>query len=254
MATTTRTGSQRALPWAVLAASVVQAAAPIVPFAGAGETPAGSGTDLRIVPAGYAFSIWSLIYLLSIVYAVVVVTKRTTGTAAPARLQRDLLGGYLGAALWIAVSAADISWATALVLVVMTVLLVDAVLVVARPVSADDGPGWVTVLARVTVGIYAAWVTVAVFLNLASAAATYLDAADPNALGWQLAVLVVTALVALAITAKVGASTPTYALTLLWAFVGVLVTAWGGSTVLVALTVATLAAVLAVQAFALTRR
>lgn len=250
MSTRTREDIATFLPWAVLLAAIAQAAVPIVPFAGPGATPGSSGADLLISPASYAFAIWGLIYLLAIAYAVVVLIKGGTGTAAPVRLQGDLLGAYLGAAAWIGLSAIDVSWATALVLVVMAVLLVDAVLVVARLVAESTVPGWVTMLARTTVGIYAAWVTVAVFLNLASAASE-LGLADPDALSWQLVLLVIAAFTGIALTAAVGKNTPGYALTLLWAFAAVLVTVWGGSTALVAVTVVALVAVLVVQASAL---
>lgn len=242
----TRAG-HTALPWIVLAAAVLQAAAPVASYFGLGAEPGDTDVELDISPAGYAFSIWGLIYFLAIALAVAAVVKKTTGTAEESRLQIDLTIAYLAAAAWIFASAAGNSTLTALLLTLMAVALVDAVLVAARPKQSAGGEdtGWVTTLARASIGSYAAWVTVAVFLNLASAAVSFGWVSD-NDLNWQVAVLAVAALTCLTVTWLVAPTTPVYPATLVWAFIAVVVAAWGGSTVVVVTTVVALIAVVAV--------
>ena len=123
------------ITWLAVFLAVAQVVAPVVPFSGFGASPNESTTDLLITPAGYTFSIWSLIYLLSIVFAIAVVRKGATGTDDPRRLLIDLEVAFAGAAVWILVSAAEWTWVTPIVLTVMTVVLLDAARIAARLVS-----------------------------------------------------------------------------------------------------------------------
>ncbi|MET4165877.1 MULTISPECIES: MFS transporter [Gordonia] len=233
------------ITWLAVVLAVAQVLAPIVPFSGFGASPNESTTDLLITPAGYTFSIWSLIYLLSIVFAVAVVWKGATGTGDPRRLLVDLEVAFAGAAVWILVSAAEWTWVTPIVLTVMTVVLLDAARIAARPAD-DSAPRWLTVLTRVLVGVYAAWATAAVFQNWAAAIGA--DLADPQSLGWQLAVLLACALVGLAVTAVVGSVLVAYPLTLIWALVGIIVSAQGESTAVVGVAVGTIVALVVTTA------
>ncbi|WP_238418777.1 MFS transporter [Gordonia sp. 'Campus'] len=227
------------ITWLAVFLAVAQVLAPIVPFSGLGASPNESTTDLLITPAGWTFSIWSLIYLLSIVFAVAVAWKGATGTGSPRRLLIDLEVAFAGAAVWILMSAAEWTWATPIVLTVMTVALLDAARIAAGPADASVSR-WLRVLTRVLVGVYAAWATAAVFQNWAAAIGA--DLADPRSLGWQLAVLVTCAVVGLAVTAAVGSVLVAYPLTLIWAFVGIIATAQGVTTAVVGVAVGTIVA------------
>ena len=233
-------GVSRSLLAVVLLASILQAAAPVIPFTGNGAQPNESTTDLLITPAGYTFSLWGLIYALSIVTAAAMLLKGSTGTAQPMRLSIDLLVAFVGAAVWIGVSAAEWSWVTSVVLTVMTVALLDAT----RIATGDsEAPRWLVVLVRSTIGIYAAWATAAVFQNWASDIGASFG--DPGEQWWQIAVLIVAVLVGTAVTALYGARLPLYAVTLVWALVGIIVTAWGETATVVGTCIAGIAVVLA---------
>ncbi|MDS1112961.1 MFS transporter [Gordonia westfalica] len=227
------------ITWLAVILAVAQVVAPVVPFSGIGASPNESTTDLLITPAGWTFSIWSLIYLLSLVFALAVVWKGSTGTADQRRLLIDLEIAFAGAAIWILVSAAEWTWVTPIVLTVMTVVLLDAARIAARPAD-DAAPGWLRVLARILVGVYAAWATAAVFQNWAAAIGA--DLADPQSLGWQLTILILCALFGLAVTAAVGSVLVAYPLTLIWAFLGILATAQGETTAVVGVSIATIVA------------
>ncbi|KHL10563.1 hypothetical protein CLV56_1974 [Mumia flava] len=246
------TRPSRTLAWVVLVAVVLQIATPAVQaIGGLGDPPSSQGDDLLITPAGYTFSIWSLVYLLTLVHAVAVLIERSTGTAQPDRLMRDLLVVYLGAALWIVVAAAGPSWATAVVLVTMVVFAVDAARVASGP-AADGGPTWLVVLVRVTTALYAGWVTAASILNVCTALVDG-GALDGDDVGWQIGALVVAALVAVAISVVIGGSW-VYAATLAWALVGIVVAVSGTSTPLVVTAIAAAAVVVLVNAALILRR
>lgn len=233
MATETRVSTP--LAGVAVVGAIAQVLAPAVPFAGVGASPNESTVDLLITPAGYTFSIWSVIYLLSLVLAGVVLGTRSTGTAAPSRVTADVSIAFFGAAVWILFSAAEWQWITSIVLTIMTVALIDAARIVAGP-RDPHAPSWHATLTRVLVGIYAGWATAAVFQNWASDAA---DAgADADALGWQIAVLLAAAVFAIIVTLFLGGVLIGYPLTVIWALIGIVVTAAGETPAVAAVCVA----------------
>lgn len=179
--------------------------------------------DLLITPSGYTFSIWSVIYVLSIVVCVALVAHHQTGVQAGTRIVVDLSIAFAGATTWILFSAAEWTWITSIVLTVMTLVLLDAARLAAGPDDAS-GHSMIRTLVRVLIGIYAARATAAVFQNWASDIGT--AGADPTALGWQLTILILGAIVGIVVTGLVGATLPFYPLTLIWALTGIVVAAW----------------------------
>lgn len=231
--TSTVARTDRRLAGALLLAAILQVAAPVVQALNDVSQPGDGSEDLLITPEGWAFSIWSLIYLLAFVHAVVTLWRGDG--VGDSRFVVDLIVLYIGAALWIAVSAVGMSWATFLVLVVMTGFAIDAARIAAR---ARTEKSWVTVLARATSGIYAGWVSAAMFLNLGTAAVE-LDIADPADRVWQIVLLVVAVVFAAGVTTMLTRS-PGYALAVVWALLGIMAAVAGESTL--ALVVATVGA------------
>lgn len=243
------------LPGLLLLAAVIQVAAPAVPALGPGAMPNESTTPLLITPAGYTFAIWGLVYALSIALALVLLVRalRTgegLGLPHSSRLLTDLLIAFLGAAAWIGFSAAEWNWITSAVLTLMAAALIDASRLAAGPPTGV--PVWLLALLRITVGMYAGWATAAAAQNWASDLGA--DAADPNAPGWQITLLVAGALIGIAVTALYGARLPLYPLTLLWALSGIVVAAWGRSGSVIAVCFAAMVAVVLAFVFALVQR
>lgn len=233
-----RRTAARPLAWAVLAASVLQVVAPIVTISGPGASPGnGSGPELLITPVGWAFSIWSVIYALAIAQAVAALLLRTDDT--PRRLQVDQLVLYLAASLWIVLAGLDSSLATAAALTLMLAAAVDGVLSVVRVSLA---PRWFALLTRAAVGLFAGWVTAAFFLNVSTALvdAGAVEAAD---LAWQLAVLIMAAIVLLALTIA-ARGILAYAGAGIWALIGIAVTGATNGTTQVTFVALTAAVVL----------
>lgn len=238
----------RVLAWLVLVAAIAQAAVPLVTAFGPGASPAeGAGPDLLITPAGWAFSIWTLIYVLAIAEAVAVLARRAT---VHSRRQIAQIVLYLGAAAWIGAAGLESSIVTALILGVMFVAGVVAVVTV---VGEHSEPPWFATLTRATIGIYAGWVSAASVLNLSTALADN-GVTDPGVLGWQVVMLLV-AIVVLLVVLTVSHGLTWYALAGAWALFGIAVTGRGnGDEEIVILAVAGIFCVVAAPGFLKMRR
>ena len=234
--------------WAVLILSITQALAVFVPLALFDGQPNDDGVDLFISPAGYAFAIWSVIYVLAIITGVVFVRERQSGTQFGQRLAVDLAIACGAATLWLIVSAASIDWLPSILLTVMAIVLLDAARIAAMPVDESSST---TTLVRITIGIYAGWATAAVFVNWASDIARS-GIADESSVGWQLVVLILAALVGIAVTYLYGAALPALPITLAWALVAIVVNAWSSSTSVVVIGVVGIVAL--VLAYVASRR
>lgn len=215
-------GSNVVWLWLVLGAAVLAVVAPGINSVLNGSSPGdGAGPDLLITPVGWAFSIWGVIYALAIVQAVAaVLASRRHGDQGPRRLQIDQVGLYLGAAAWIALAGIGSSVATAAALAVMAVFAIDGVLAAA---GHDRGPVWLTRLTRLSFGLFAGWVSAALFLNIGTALAEQ-DVFAVDQAGWQLGVVATASVVLAGITSRVGAVIPTYPAAGLWALLGIWVT------------------------------
>lgn len=173
-----------------------------------------------VVPAGYAFSIWSLIFALSLAYAV--------WQALPAQRENPLLrhvgwltaGAFAGSTLWEFAFPAGL-YNVSVVLIVTT--LVMLALAVGRMV------GWRTPLTGaerwlvwIACGIYLGWITVATVANVAQTLVAY--GVMELGLGgetWGMVMLIAAALIAAAVT--LATRNPGYPLAVAWALIAVYV-------------------------------
>jgi benzodiazapine receptor len=202
--------------------AIGQAAAPaLTPMLGL--PPVGGVSDRYptwVVPAGYAFSIWGLIFALCIAYAV--------WQMLPAQRENPLLrrvgwltaAAFAGSTAWEFVFPAGM-YAVSVVLIVIT--LVSLAVAVGRMV------GWRTPftgaerwLVWMTCGIYLGWITVATVANVAQA----LAAAGQVELGlggetWGVVMIAAAALIAAVVTLRTRNAG--YPLAVIWALVAVFV-------------------------------
>lgn len=228
---------------AVFATIVVNILANALPLNGLNTGEISNRFDVYFVPAGYVFSIWGLIYLGLVAYAVY--------QALPSQRQNPRLRqtGVLVAATGLA----NITWLFLwhyeqfpLTLVAMIALLGLLVAVYLRlGIGQTSVPVAETWTARVPFSIYLSWITVATVANVTAV----LDFLDWDGFGlapevWMLillaAVLVIAALVSLA------RRDVAYNLVILWALVGIAVKHSGVILISVAalITAALVAAVL----------
>jgi hypothetical protein len=173
-----------------------------------------------VVPAGYAFSIWSLIFVLSIAYGV--------WQMLPAQRENPLLrrvgwltaAAFAGSTLWQIVFPAGM-YGVSVVLIVITLL--------SLAMAVGRMAGWRTPwtgaerwLVWIACGIYLGWITVATVANAAQA----LVAAGVSELGlgaeaWGIVMLIAAGLIASAVT--LATRNAGYPLAVIWALVAVFV-------------------------------
>jgi hypothetical protein len=146
--------------------AITQALVPALPALGYGITVGARDgfASPPEVPAGYAFSIWGLIFLLSLIYAVVQVLP--SARQAPV-YQNIATASWLLFALsttWMLIAQFD--GPTAALAVVIVIMLALALSILARVAAAGGGPGRLLLMALF--GLYAGWLSLAAFLNLSS--------------------------------------------------------------------------------------
>jgi hypothetical protein len=174
-----------------------------------------------VTPAGYVFAIWSVIYLLQLVFSVY--------QALPDRRTDPWLRriGYLPALVGILNAGWLVLWhynAFALTVPVMVALLLTLIAIYLR-LGIGERPvdGWLDLLAvRLPWSVYLGWITIATIANIATTL-VWLEwdgfGIAPEA--WAVAVLAVGVLIAAAVSLTrrdLG-----YALVIVWAYVGIAV-------------------------------
>ena len=176
--------------------------------------------DVYFVPAGYVFSIWGLIYLALIAFAVY--------QALPAQRDNPRLGsvGYLYALSCVANVAWLFLWHYEffeLTLVAMVALLLLLIAIYLRlGIGRSRVPNAEKWLVRVPFSIYLGWITVATIANVTSLL-DYLNwggwGISPEA--WAVVMLIAGAVIASAVSITRGDIA--YILVIVWAFVGIAV-------------------------------
>ncbi|PFG34319.1 tryptophan-rich sensory protein [Sanguibacter antarcticus] len=184
-----------------------------------------SATATPLAPAAAAFSIWSVIYLGLIAYAVwqLLPAQRTN--------ERQRQMGWLAAAsmvlnaAWLLVVQVGILWLSVVVIVVLLGVLVQILLVLLR---TSSGSLVERVVVDGTFGLYLGWVTIATIANIV-AALTATDVGDLvlGATGWSVVLLVAAAAIGVAFAVSTGGRiTPSLALA--WGLAWVAVGRWSG--------------------------
>lgn len=167
-----------------------------------------------VQPAGYAFSIWGLIYLWLAVSALFGVMARRAD-AGWQRMRLPLILSLGPGAAWLWVAGLSPIWATLLIFW----MLGFALLAMLRAPGADR---W---LAQAPVAIYAGWLTAAAHVSLGISLGGYGLAPSDIAAVLSLALATGVALVILYQRPDLF----TYGLAVIWAVIGVLVANLGGS-------------------------
>lgn len=161
-----------------------------------------SATATPVAPASTAFSIWSVIYLGLVAYAVwqLLLAQRTD-----ARQRRT---GWLAAAsmvlnaVWILVVQAGLLWLSVVVIVALLVVLVRILGVL---MSTPARSTVERVVVDGTFGLYLGWVTIATIANIAATlAAADVGELGLGATGWSVALLVAAAVIGIMFAVHTG--------------------------------------------------
>ena len=203
---------------ALIITIIVNVLSNALPFNGLSAPEIADMFDVYFVPAGYVFSIWSIIYLGLISYAVF--------QALPAQRENPRLrqSGW-----WFVLScAANSIWLFlwhygyfGLSVLFMLTLLISLIMVYVRlGVGRGMVPGGERWLVHLPFSIYLGWVTVATIANITA----FLDSIDWNGFGitpeiWTIIMLLVALVVAALMAFTRGEIA--FLFVLIWAFVGI---------------------------------
>lgn len=219
------TPAQRTRRMIVLLAALFAIATPIIQnLAGLGLTQAEFAADgnatLRV--AGYAFSIWGLLYLGLLAYAVRQVLPQTGESTLINRLGWPSVVPLFGIGFWIIVAAMNLKAASVIIIFASLIALLVPLLVFGGTIQALGRFDRDRMLTVWPLAGLAGWLTVAAPLNLITTATAF-DAL-PTALtptGWAVAAVVITALIAIGVTARLR--TLAYPLPVAWGLLGAFV-------------------------------
>jgi len=227
---------------ALLLAILAMVAAPALTPAFTGYDPATFPVRIErpaIQPAGYAFSIWGLIYLWLLAHAAFGLLKRRNDPAFLRPALPLLVSGLLGS-VWLAIASSAPITATFVILVMGGL----AMLAYLRADQTQDR--W---LLAAPLAIYAGWLTAACGVSVGVIMAGYGVLSNTGAALLMLAVVIA---VALFVQTRRPAM-PVYGATVVWAAIGVIVANWT-DTQIVALTAACGALIVALWTLITLRR
>lgn len=204
---------------AVLLCAVLQVLTPILPSLGIGE-PIGSQSDASrtlITPAGWAFSIWGLLYLGSAVFAVYQALPAQRDNPLLASIRWPAAGAFLGNALWAAYTQLYSLTAVSVAIIAATLLCLLTIYRRFAGARLSRGERW---LAYLPLSALAAWLTVATIVNIAATLRFYGVEAGAAGPAVGAAILLVAGLIGAAAIVRGRGSVP-YAAVFLWALVAI---------------------------------
>jgi len=242
--------SVRSWRWIAAALALTQLAAPLIANAIAPDfLKSGATNQALITPAGYAFSLWGLITLLSAATAIVIL-RYGLGSWWETSVLIDASVAFVGFSVWLLVAAQDWLWASVAVFAAMVSALIHIVRLLVRRRHDLTCPSWVALLATVTFGLYLGWSSIAVFANIAAALID--SGVSASTAGWQFVVLAAATVAALVLT-RMLRGTPGYTAGVVWALVAIAIGAASRNSMFLS-TTAVVATVLVVIATAIALR
>lgn len=234
--------------WANLVLASAQIIVTGLCFGGGVSFDQASGTvhtpDPPIVPAAYAFIIWSLIYLLSLAYGVYQFSSLRASDPLMRRIGWFTASGFMACCVWLILVRTGHSIWTVPTIYWMAASLFGAFRVLWRLRSPDTS---LSTLVVAPISIYSGWLTIAIFANTSTEL-------RQMGLGSTSATIVLLAAAALLATVILRQSRGNlyYAATICWALIGigvrdqfdlrneaVAITAWTTLILFAAITLAT---------------
>ncbi|HEY8611471.1 MAG TPA: hypothetical protein VIL69_09310 [Roseomonas sp.] len=205
------------LPW-------VQIFTAFLPALGFGTSMAAVSAASRtpVVPAGYAFSIWSIIFLLAAAYGIWQFLPASHGSTLARRTGWPLAGSFAANTLWQVTSqlTGSVGFGLLVIILVSLACALTALFIARGTPEPGIGPRWIV---TPLTGLLAGWLTAASFVNLSSAA-RQAGMLPEQGLGGTLAAVVILFAAggaAAAITWLLRRDALWFAVAVAWAFVGV---------------------------------
>lgn len=218
-----RSAHRPLVAYAMLFFAVGQLVSPIFTAQlGGSFTTSNRSGEPPLTPAGWTFSIWFVIELVSVAFAVFAVRRRTrTDTDLIDRLALPLLVVFAGFSGWLLAAELEPVWTTLVIIVVMFVALVAALrTTMAERRRIASWPAAGRVLLWWTIGLYTGWISIAVWLNLTTAfAGSGAPITGTLGIGAQIATLAGALGTAVLILVKTGGLL-SYAAAVSWGLIG----------------------------------
>ena len=152
------------LPWAQILAG-------FMPLLGLGTSIAAisAATRTPVVPAGYAFSIWTPIFVLAIAYGIWQFIPANRASLLAQRTGWPLAGAFGANTLWQVVSqlSASVGFGLFFIILLGLACALAAIFIARGTEEAGIGKRWIVTSLT---GLLAGWLTAASFVNLSSAA------------------------------------------------------------------------------------
>jgi len=165
-----------------------------------------------LVAAGWAFSIWSLIFVLDIVHGVLQMTGRRKRDPVLDRIAPATAAGFFLTAIWMPLFSQELFWLCLLVIFGALACLAWSALVL----SHSRGHVW----SWLALSLHAGWLSLAAFLNLAQTIVAYELLPTDDMLGWSAVLFVLAAALLLGLN-HVMRGNLAYAAAALWGLVAV---------------------------------
>jgi len=206
-----------------LVLAVMQIAVTIVAFEigpSFNQATAFSAGEPPIIPAGYAFAIWTVIYAGSLIYGVFQITRNRAQDLLLQRIRPFTASAFLATVCWLIAARFNLTGLTVICMLWLLGSLLPVFMSFMTPKSRLSAVQQFAMV--IPLSIYTGWVTVAVFADLSAFLYRHgiLDILLTPA-GWAVAFLIVAGLIAAWLTFR-SASTP-FALTICWALIAILV-------------------------------
>ncbi len=170
-----------------------------------------------VVAAGYAFSIWGLIFLLDVLFGFWQLSSKRHANGALAAIRVPAALGFALTALWMPVFSNELFWLALLIIWCSLACLLLCAVRLSRDRNPEPGQRWFTWL---PLSLHAGWLSLAAILNTAQAIVAYALLPTGNMLPWSLALLVVAALMLLAVNHRMRGNAA-YVAAVLWALLAV---------------------------------
>ena len=188
-----------------------------------GDNPVGQATGFEqplVVPASYAFAIWSIIYLLMFAFPIYHWFQRYEGHELWQNVHRLYALNMVANGLWLVCASYNWQiWMVAIILFMLYTLYAINELLIEIEIEEKPQNYW---LERVGFSIYFAWITLASALNISTLLAYYgFDGWGLSAVVWSVLFLLTVSLIAGLVFIKYRDRA--YAGVVIWAFTAIVV-------------------------------
>lgn len=207
------------------------------------RTFGNGGSRPLLEPAGYAFAIWSVIYAGTIAYGVLQALPSRRDDPLFARIGWWTAAAFLLVCLWLLAARQEMLWLTVAIIFALLGSLVVPFRAIGRQRSAFD---WKRrLMVQVPFGLFAGWISVAAFANVAAASKASGWTAAGGEPAWTLALLAMAGTLA-SVVAFRSRGEPAYVAAVLWALVAIAVADFqrGGGSAIAVLAIAAAVALL----------